>query len=277
MNPRIHHLLNHPFEVELSDVPLLQDEIDTYPYFSSLRTLLLFGLKEFDHSTYQTELKKTSICSPSRVALYHYLQKERQIAVQETEEVEEVEEKTSVRVEDYVFESYRKAIEKEKEEAQKADLHQEIPEETTASEEELEVISEENEEESQVSTPVHNPTSELTFSEWLALSQASKKANPDEKALTEKDIKFQLIDEFIEKAPKIAPVSKIDEVKPVPNPPVKTTEYSDLMTETLAQIYTEQKMYDKAIKAYKILGLKYPEKHEFFTHKIQQIEEQRNS
>lgn len=274
MNPRIHHLLNHPFEVEMSDVALLQDEIDRYPYFSSLRTLLLFGLKEFDHSTYQDELKKTSIYSPSRVALYHYLQKEKQESVPE---IEEVEEKAPERVEDYVFESYRKAIEKEKEEAQKSELKVEIPQEIAVSEVEMETVSAEKEEELQDSEEVITPSSELTFSEWLSLSQASQKSNPDEKELTEKDIKFQLIDEFIEKSPKIPPVNKTEEVKPSQSPSVITTEYSDLMTETLAQIYTEQKMYDKAIKAYKILGLKYPEKNEFFANKIQQIEEQRNS
>ena len=90
-------------------------------------------------------------------------------------------------------------------------------------------------------------------------------------------IKFQLIDEFIEKSPKILPINKTDEVKPTHSTTVSSTEYSDLMTETLAQIYTEQKMFDKAIKAYKILGLKYPEKKDFFANKIQQIEEQRNS
>lgn len=271
MNPRIHHLLNHPFEVEMSDVALLQDEIDRYPYFSSLRILLLFGLKEFDHSTYQNELKKTSICSPSRVALYHYLQKEKQESVPE---IEEVVEKTPEHLEDYVFESYRKAIEKEKEEAQKSALKEEIPREIAVSEVEMETVSAEKEKELQESTEVINPSSELTFSEWLALSQ---RTNQDEKELTEKDIKFQLIDEFIEKSPKILPINKTDEVKPTHSTTVSSTEYSDLMTETLAQIYTEQKMFDKAIKAYKILGLKYPEKNEFFANKIQQIEEQRNS
>src|SRR5690554_5547685 len=89
MNKRIAHLLNHPFEVQLTDVALLQDEIDKYPYFSSLRSLLLFGLKEFDHPSYQEELKKTSIYSSSRVALYHYLQKERQESTESTLETQE--------------------------------------------------------------------------------------------------------------------------------------------------------------------------------------------
>ena len=35
---------------------------------------------------------------------------------------------------------------------------------------------------------------------------------------------------------------------------------SSIMTETLAKIYLEQKKYTKAIQAYEILILKYPEK-----------------
>ena len=34
----------------------------------------------------------------------------------------------------------------------------------------------------------------------------------------------------------------------------------DLITETLAKIYIEQEKYNKAIKAYEILSLKYPKK-----------------
>ena len=42
----------------------------------------------------------------------------------------------------------------------------------------------------------------------------------------------------------------------------------ELMTETLAKVYLEQKKYKKAIQAYKILSLKYPEKSGFFADRI---------
>ena len=80
-----------------------------------------------------------------------------------------------------------------------------------------------------------------------------------------------MIDEFIEKSPKISPV-KVSNENPVVVKNENPSEYSDLMTETLAQIYTEQKKYDKAIRAYKILTLKYPEKSDLFTEKIELIE-----
>ena len=43
------------------------------------------------------------------------------------------------------------------------------------------------------------------------------------------------------------------------------------MTETLAKVYLEQKKYSKAIQAYEILILKYPEKSSFFAHRILDI------
>jgi hypothetical protein len=46
---------------------------------------------------------------------------------------------------------------------------------------------------------------------------------------------------------------------------------SALMTETLARVYLEQRKYQKAIQAYEILILKYPEKSSFFADRISEI------
>ena len=45
----------------------------------------------------------------------------------------------------------------------------------------------------------------------------------------------------------------------------------DLMTETLAKLYLEQNHFDQAIKAYKILCLKYPKKSSLFASEIKKI------
>ena len=43
------------------------------------------------------------------------------------------------------------------------------------------------------------------------------------------------------------------------------------MTETLAKVLMKQKKYNKALEAYQILGLKYPEKNSFFANQIKKI------
>jgi hypothetical protein len=73
---------------------------------------------------------------------------------------------------------------------------------------------------------------------------------------------------FIESNPKIPPVNK--ESNSVIAIPV-TEDKSYLMTETLAKVYLEQKKYQKAIQAYEILILKYPEKSSFFADRISDI------
>ena len=70
--------------------------------------------------------------------------------------------------------------------------------------------------------------------------------------------KFELIEKFIESSPKIKPV-KESLLEPI-NIAKSNETPSALMTETLAKIYLEQKKYAKAIQAYEILILKYPEK-----------------
>ena len=71
------------------------------------------------------------------------------------------------------------------------------------------------------------------------------------------DDKIKLIDTFLENQPKIPPVRQ-DQPKVDLS---KSNEFNrdELMTETLAKVYLQQKN-KKALYAYKILILKYPEK-----------------
>lgn len=112
-----------------------------------------------------------------------------------------------------------------------------------------------------------------SFQEWLQLAKFSpidrEKPADLEEIDPEKKKKLDLIDKFIETNPKITPV------KNTPSAPVNIEKSSQdtsyLMTETLAKVYLEQKKYQKAIQAYEILILKYPEKSHFFADRISDI------
>ena len=80
--------------------------------------------------------------------------------------------------------------------------------------------------------------------------------------------KESLIDQFIENKPKIAPLEKGKIYTTVVD---ENRQDVALMTETLAKVYLEQKKYENAMQAYKILSLKYPEKSGFFADQIKRI------
>ncbi|MRX41426.1 hypothetical protein GJU43_19240 [Flavobacterium sp. LC2016-23] len=87
----------------------------------------------------------------------------------------------------------------------------------------------------------------------------------------EKKKKAEIINKFIETNPKIPPIKPTAIVPTVMLDPNKNEDNSYLMTETLARVYLEQKKYTKAIQAYEILILKYPEKISFFADRISDI------
>ena len=78
-----------------------------------------------------------------------------------------------------------------------------------------------------------------------------------------------LINDFLENNHKLSPVSVTKKNKNF-SKEFKISE-SEYMTETLAKIYCEQEKYNKALKAYEILSLKYPEKISLFANRINKI------
>lgn len=85
----------------------------------------------------------------------------------------------------------------------------------------------------------------------------------------------EIIERFIQEEPQIKPQSsdKLDNE----NKAKKSAEDQDeLVTETLAAIYTDQMLYHKAIASYKKLMLKFPEKSRYFAAKIEQLEKRTN-
>lgn len=371
---RIEYLVAHPYEVEKSDIPLLKKEVEKYPYFYTLRALLLYGLKKENHPSFEDYLNKTSIHSSNRVDLYHYinskpLPKEEKIIenVQENSTIKEntIEQETESFNDEKLEEEVLKVepisqieednidndlvdemIENDTEESELRTDHvveiisedelnevveesklahktsdQEIenavlqtsgieisvekpqPEEKNTIQETEEnnlveisesvviideMISEEKEVMVQDSAIIEEKLNNnldkesFSFSDWLKKVPSQSKDQKTieaEQETAEREIKYKLIDDFLEKNPKIIPMKKTD-ITPIQvssNFSHNSEEYSDLMTETLAQIYIEQRKYDKAIKAYKILILKYPEKNSLFANRIKEIENLKNS
>jgi hypothetical protein len=85
----------------------------------------------------------------------------------------------------------------------------------------------------------------------------------------------RIIKRFISEEPHISTPSsdKLDNE----NKAKKSAEDQDeLVTETLAQIYSDQMLYHKAINTYRKLMLKFPEKSRYFANQIEQLERKTN-
>lgn len=80
--------------------------------------------------------------------------------------------------------------------------------------------------------------------------------------------RFDLIDQFIKNSPKMK-INEDYESKSNFKSDAKIKD--ELMTETLAKIYVKQEKFNKAIKAYQILSLKYPKKSSLFADQINGI------
>ena len=111
----------------------------------------------------------------------------------------------------------------------------------------------------------------MNFIDWINHIESNKLNNNKSESV---DKKIDLIETFINRPKKI---EKEDLDKGQDNISVKTiTLENELMTETLAKIYLKQKKYKKAINAFKILSLKYPEKNAFFADQIKKIKKLEN-
>ena len=105
-----------------------------------------------------------------------------------------------------------------------------------------------------------------TWQSWLKIDRA------EETPVDKTEIKNKVIESFIENNPKISQLK--DEVNFVVKE--KTDDISHLMTETLANLYIEQKLYSKAVNAFLILSNKFPDRKEYFEAKIQEIKDNRS-
>jgi len=111
-----------------------------------------------------------------------------------------------------------------------------------------------------------NTPESLTFADWAYYLKTKKILNNEKPTLEDK---FKLIDSFISNTQKIVPDK--NSKNNIDLSEISWTSSDELMTETLAKVFVKQQKYTKALQAYQILGLKYPEKNSFFADQIKEI------
>ncbi|WP_294821243.1 tetratricopeptide repeat protein [uncultured Flavobacterium sp.] len=290
------HLLNNPYSLNEKQAGGLEYVLSEFPFLQSARAIYLKGLYNQDSFRYNTELKKTAAHTTDRSVLFDFITSEQFTSVQKKqydvhqEAVEQISvtgiEMVAAPVADKLEESIKKLVaeagpetEDPAEDEQKVTLvTKELPEaDESGQKESIADAAIEAGQNLNIGKPLEFGQGERhSFAEWLQLSKLTP-VNRDEAATSPETNepedtplarKLGLIDKFIESSPKIAPAKSI----PAPlNIERSVEDNSSLMTETLARVYLEQKKYSKAIQAYEILILKYPEKSVFFADRISDI------
>ncbi|WP_424493144.1 hypothetical protein [Salinimicrobium sp. GXAS 041] len=274
-------LLQEPSSINTAHTPALKAVIEEYPYFQAARAVRLKALKNENSLHYNKELKITAAYTVDRSVLFDFITSEafnqneiaNQIRQQEhyqenipVFDPEEVRPETNLSLDQALKMKVR-----ESEQVFDPELfsRQENAKEGAIDEEANDKKAEEDT--LHLGSPLSFDRNENhSFTEWLKLTTAKPVAREEDEIEDEdKSRKFELIDEFISKNPKITP-SKSAKKANLAHENLAAPEA--LMTETLARVYLEQKNYKKAIQAYKILILKNPEKSGFFADQIRAIE-----
>ena len=269
---RFTDLLEKPLEIiQESDLSALRQIVETYPYFQAARGMELIGLKNANSFKYNAALKKHAAYTSDRSWLFEIITQE------------------AFNSQTKVKKAPQTSLSKETDLAKQGAEPSEIPtitqkyteedytEQTSDKKNDSQQVKEANFSSLELGKPLEfNKNDRYSFEEWLQLSAKNSVENKTETSILKtsdtpkKAAKMAQINAFIATNPKMStPLTNPEEIT------IKDAQKINkeaLMTETLARVYLEQKKYKKALQAYKILSLKYPEKNSFFASQIKVVQ-----
>ena len=303
--------IKNPNSLEKNSVKELQKLVNDFPYFQSAHLLLSLASKKWDASVYQKSLKKTAIVVTNRSHLFNLIQQfeisntviedsyHQKLVVEEVlEPIDSTKELNILKATELLIENSDSEI-TETEFQQKTKPNAEEVLENEIAKQVVSAIVEKQMFNLSDTQLVFNQNKEPeNFTDWLRLIQKSNKQlsaenildanienNSDiktrlekgkiinqESALNKKLKNLALIDKIIENSPgqiKIKDDQKF--YSPEQNAKESLLENEHLVSETLAKIYALQGSVNKAVRAYEILSLKFPQKSAYFASLIQKL------
>ncbi len=279
-------IVSKPNAINERQTNALEKIVDEFPFFQAARALRLKGLYNENSFRYNYALKVAAAYTTDRSILFDFISSDDFASVSEDFHNQKMADINDISVTISSFESVNEQNTNPLKQSILTSIREATHEEITDTISDRKIDDENCVEENNtitekldIGTPLEFVKSEKhSFEEWLQLSKQlpidrSNSSIPnsenDPESDAERQKKNEIIDRFIQTNPKIQPVRSETTIPVVQQP--KDEDQSYLMTETLARVYLEQKKYSKAIQAYEILILKYPEKSSFFADRILDI------
>ena len=270
---QFYKLLERPDLMDENTLPMLEKLIEEFPYFQAARYLYLRNLHAIQDITYAKALKSFSAVSSRRKALFQFIK--------------------SDTIADYPLETI---INQQDKEFQKTEVIEAVlrDDEIQPAEVLEDFLKDDEIQPEAPKSPKFSGRARrkllylvteqrnygLDYLEQLYSSGNSDylaKFLSEESHIPTTQENEDLISRFIRDYPRM--LNQTDQPsssKPIEKAASSGDENSGLMTETLARIYMNQHLYDKAIQAYEKLSLNYPEKSIYFALQIKKIIELRN-
>jgi len=233
--------INNPESIEDSQLNILINLVDKYPFSGFLNTLLAKIYNVRNHISYKNQLQKAAITSSDREILYYYIQRDKLLnriknVIKDDEDVLEESNSTKKLKDDSYKDKELEVLEKN---VLSAAINLSIQQEVVN---DVIEIEEENKNKEDLST------AQMPLTSWLF------------SAVT-KDEVTQVKKPFF---------------SPLETAKLSIVDNEEFVSETLAEIHVKQGNYPKAIKIYDKLILNYPEKKVFFASRIRYIKEKIN-
>lgn len=303
MNARkLYSYLKDQSQLEPNNLAEIEKLTKEFPYFQTAHLLYAISSKKNDASAFQRSIKKTAIVAVSRNHLYDLLYNNKTIEIKE--EVKPVKVQSDVvilelpeekKIKELPILEDKKVVEEtlvEKKEIdvpltkeeKKVDINEqverEIKKDVVEAFVEKEILHTNEAHKKEIRLP-----KDADFAGWLKFIKEKNEEGVEEvietkvedtetkeEKLKKKAHQKSIIDKIIDSDPKAIRINKEAKFF-VADQKAKESllENEELVTETLAKIYALQGNINKAIRAYQILSLKYPNKSAYFASLIEDL------
>lgn len=301
MNKEIfNNLIRNPNNISPKHKENLKKIIDAFPYSTNIRLLYLSSLLNDGDILFEQELKKTAAYISDRSVLKQLINKPQKtqnyIIEQSTMELVPKEGETKDSQIEALLTNEEKVISKKNNcnKTKTSDNDDEIEKKSLNSNSAIKAEEKQKESDSELDkliitsainasisldvdkvSTVQNTENESSksFLEWIDASKTDK-TNPELSAQQQARSKFRekaeiLIDEFIQNQPKIRPRTEFYSPENMAKKSIEDSE--EIVTETLAKIYSKQGNTAKAKSIYNQLILRNPEKKSYFASLIRDL------